>query len=103
MKHHQSNLVGTFLVLETTDHEHYRAGHIAAAVGNCYLIQFEKVEEPEEHPLPPHGVVRPRGAVPDLRELWPETCQFVREDMMRWIAWLNQPESPQGDPARWCT
>ena len=53
MKDHQSNLVGMFLVLEATDHEHYRTGHIAAAVGNCYLIQFDKVEDLEEHPLPP--------------------------------------------------
>jgi hypothetical protein len=53
MKDHQSNLVGTFLVLEATDHEHYRTGHIAAAVGNCYLIQFDKVEDSEEHLLPP--------------------------------------------------
>ena len=66
MKDHQSNLVGMFLVLESTGHEHYRAGYIAAAVGNCDLIRFEKVEEPEDHPLPPHGVVRSRGAVPDL-------------------------------------
>ena len=34
-----------FLVLNTTDHEHYRTGQIVAAVGNCYLIQFDKLEE----------------------------------------------------------
>ena len=76
MKDHQSNLVGMFLVLEATDHEHYRTGNIAAAVGNCYLIQFDKVEVPEQHPAA-NGVVHPRGAQPDLRELWAETCQFV--------------------------
>ncbi len=53
MKSQQPDLVGTFLVLDSTDHEHYRIGYIAAAVGNCYLIQFDKVEESEERPLPP--------------------------------------------------
>ena len=42
-----------FLVVESTGHEHYRTGHIAAAVGNCYLIQFDKMEESEAPPLPP--------------------------------------------------
>jgi hypothetical protein len=36
-----------FLVVESTGHEHYRTGHIAAAVGNCCLIQFDKMEESE--------------------------------------------------------
>ena len=45
MKSQQPDLVGMFLVLDSTDHEHYRIGYIAAAVGNCYLIQFDKVEE----------------------------------------------------------
>lgn len=49
MKSQQSDLVGMFLVLDSTDHEHYRTGYIAAAVGNCYL----KVEVSEERPLPP--------------------------------------------------
>ena len=44
-------IVGMFLVLDTTDHEHYRTGQIVAAVGNCYLIQFDELEE--DHPLPP--------------------------------------------------
>ena len=49
--HPGADLIGMFLVLDTTDHEHYRIGHIAAAVGNCYLIQFDKLEEKD--PLPP--------------------------------------------------
>jgi hypothetical protein len=36
----RSDLVGMFLVLNSPDHEHYRTGHIAVAVGNCYLIEF---------------------------------------------------------------
>jgi len=43
-----------FLILEATDHEHYRTGYIAAAVGNCYLIQFDDMEDPEER-KPPRG------------------------------------------------
>ena len=43
--HPGAGLIGMFLVLDTTDHEHYRIGHIAAAVGDCYLIQFDKLEE----------------------------------------------------------
>jgi hypothetical protein len=102
MKDHQSNLVGMFLVLEATDHEHYRTGHIAAAVGNCYLIQFDKVEDSEEHPLPPMELYT-------LDEL-SRTCENCgrkladlfknRADMMRWIAWLNQPEKPAGQSGK---
>ena len=43
----KDQLVGMFLVVESTGHEHYRTGRIAAAVGNCYLIQFDKMEESE--------------------------------------------------------
>jgi hypothetical protein len=35
MKDQQSHLVGMFLVLTSTDHEHFRVGHIAAAGGDC--------------------------------------------------------------------
>ena len=62
----EDQLVGMFLVVESTGHEHYRTGYIAAAVGNCYLIQFDKMEEPEYAPAAAHRVVRARGVVPDL-------------------------------------
>jgi hypothetical protein len=98
MKDYQSNLVGMFLVLEATDHEHYRIGHLATAVGNCYLIQFDQVEDSEEDLLPPMELYT-------LEEL-SRTCENCgqklanlfngRADMMRWIAWLNQPEKPAG-------
>ena len=98
----KDQLVGMFLVLESTGHEHYRAGYIAAAVGNCYLIQFDKVEEPEDHPLPPMELYA-------LEELC-RTCEDcgqklanlfkTREDMMRWIAWLNEPEKPAGQSGK---
>jgi hypothetical protein len=94
MKSQQSNLAGMFLVLDSTDHEHYRIGYIAAEVGNCYLIQFDEVEDPEKRPLPPMELYT-------LDEL-SQTCQNcgqklanlfrTRADMMRWIAWLNKPE-----------
>ena len=38
----KDQLVGMFLVVESTGHEHYRTGQIAAAVGNCYLITFDR-------------------------------------------------------------
>ena len=47
----KTNLVGMFLVLDTTDHEYYRTGEIVAAVGNSYLIQFDQPEV--DQPLPP--------------------------------------------------
>ena len=62
----KDQLVGMFLVVESTGHEHYRTGHIAAAVGNCYLIQFDKMEESEAAPAAAHGAVHARGAEPDL-------------------------------------
>ena len=51
MKDRHSDLVGMFLVLDSTDHEHYRTGQIVAAVGHCYLIQFDTLEAGQ--PLPP--------------------------------------------------
>ena len=73
----KDQLVGMFLVVESTGHEHYRTGQIAAAVGNCYLIQFDKMEESEAPPLPPMelcGAVHARGAEPDLCGLRTEAC-----------------------------
>jgi hypothetical protein len=91
-----------FLVLEATDHEHYRTGYIAAAVGNCYLIEFDNMEDPEEHSLLPSELYT-------LEELG-RTCENCgqklanlfesRADMMRWIAWLNQPEKPAGQSGK---
>jgi hypothetical protein len=102
MKSQMPNLVGMFLVLDSTDHEHYRTGYIAAAVGNCYLIQFDKAEDPEERPLPPMELYT-------LDEL-SGTCQNcgqklanlfkTRANMMRWIAWLNEPEKPAGESSK---
>ncbi len=45
MKSQQPDLVGMFLVLDSTDHEHYRIGYIAAAVGNGDAPDFVEVGE----------------------------------------------------------
>ena len=43
--HPGADFAGMFLVLDNTDHQHYRTGQIVAVVGNCYLIQFDKSDE----------------------------------------------------------
>ena len=98
MKGQQSNLVDMFLVLDTTDHEHYRTGYIAAAVGDCYLIQFDKVEDSEEHPLPPMELYTLEQLSRTCENCGQKLASFfkTREDMMRWIAWLREPEKPEG-------
>jgi hypothetical protein len=98
----KDQLVGMFLVLESTGHEHYRTGHIAAAVGNCHLIQFDKMEESEGPPLPPMELYT-------LEQL-SRTCEdcgqklvnlfATHADMMQWIAWLDQPEKPTGQSGK---
>ena len=96
MKHQHSDLVGMFLVLDSTDHEHYRTGEITAAVGNCFLIQFDKLTADQ---------VSPPMELCTLEEL-SGSCQScgqkraslfkTRADMERWIAWVEMPEKPKG-------
>ena len=43
-------IVGMFLVLDGADHEYYRVGQIVAAVGNCYLIQFDRLDLDQPQP-----------------------------------------------------
>jgi hypothetical protein len=93
-------IVGMFLVLDTTDHEHYRTGHIVAAVGNCYLIQFDKLEE--DHPLPPmelHTLEELSGTCQNCGQKLANLFK-TRADMVRWIAWLNKPEKPAGQSGK---
>jgi hypothetical protein len=102
MKDQQSHLVGMFLVLTSTDHEHYRIGHIAAAVGDCYLVQFDKLNDSADHPLPPMELY----TVEELSEVCENCGQKLanlfksRADMERWIAWLNEPEEPAGQSGK---
>ena len=93
-------IVGMFLVLDTTDHEHYRTGHIVAAVGNCYLIQFDKLEE--DHPLPPLELHTPEELSGTCQNCGQKLANLfkTRADMMRWIAWLNKPEKPAGQSGK---
>ena len=93
-------IVGMFLVLDTTDHEQYRTGHIVAAVGNCYLIQFDKLEE--DHPLPPmelHTLGELGGTCQNCGQKLANLFK-TRADMVRWIAWLNKPEKPAGQSGK---
>jgi len=89
-------IVGMFLTLDSTDHEHYRTGYIAAAVGNCYL---DKLEESEAHPLAPmelHTLEELSGTCQNCGQKLANLFK-TRADMMRWIAWLNEPEKPDGE------
>ena len=102
MKDQDSQLVGMFLVLTSTDHEHYRVGHIAAAVGDCYLVQFDALKASGDHPLPPMELY----TVEELAEVCENCGQKLanlfksRADMERWIAWLNEPEDPAGQSGK---
>jgi len=97
-----SDLVGMFLILNSPDHEHYRTGHIAAAVGNCYLIQFDKLEESEKYPLPPMELYTLEELIGMCENCGEKLANLfkTRADMMRWIAWLNEPEKPAGQSGK---
>ena len=85
-----------------TDHEHYRVGQIATAVGDCYLIQFDKLKDLEDHPLPPMELY----TLEELSEVCENCGQKLanlfksRADMERWIAWLNEPEEFVGQSGK---
>jgi hypothetical protein len=73
---------------------------IVAAIGNCFLIQFDKLEA--DQPLPPMELV----TVEELSA----TCQSCgqkrahvfncRANMERWISWLETPEKPGGESGK---
>jgi len=93
-------IVGMFLVMDSADHEHYRTGQMVAAVGNCYLIQFDRLEL--DQPQPPAELYT-------LEELSGscENCEQKRAnlfksraDMEQWVAWLNKPEKPVGQSGK---
>jgi hypothetical protein len=100
MKSPQSDLVGMFLVLDSTDHEYYRTGQIVDAVGNCFLIQFDNLAA--DHPPPAMELLT-------LEELSGvcENCGGKRAnlfksraDMERWIAYVEAPEKPGGESGK---
>ena len=102
MKNQQSDLAGIFLVLTSTDHEHYSTGHITAAFGNCYLIQFDKLKDSDDHPLPPmelYTLEELSGACENCGQKLANLFKS-RADMERWIAWLNEPQEPAGQSGK---
>ena len=100
MKNQPPDLVGMFLVLDSIDHEHYRTGQIVAAVGNCYLIQFDMLEA--DQPLPPmelHTLEELSGRCENCGQKRANLFKS-RADTERWIAWLNKPEKPAGQSGK---
>jgi len=89
----------TYAVLNSPDHEHYRVGQIVAAVGDCFLIQFDQAENTVDDPPPPLELY----TVDELSDSCENCGQKLtllfksRAEMERWIAWVNEPEKPTGD------
>ena len=73
----KTNLVGMFLVLDTADHEYYRTGQIVAAVGNCYLIQFDKLDA--DQPSPSMELVTLEELSGRCQNCEPEARQLVQD------------------------
>jgi hypothetical protein len=100
MKDLQPDLVGLFLVLDSTDHEHYRTGQVVAAIGNCFLIQFDKLKA--DHPTPPMELFTLEGLSGTCEDCGQKRASLFnsRPDMERWIAWLEAPEKPAGQSGK---
>jgi hypothetical protein len=83
-----------------TDGSFY-AGSIVEHRG-VYLIQFDKVEEPEDHPLPPMELYALEELCRTCEDCGQKLANLFKtcEDMMRWIAWLNEPEKPAGQSGK---
>jgi hypothetical protein len=89
-------IVSMFLVLDSADHEHYSTGEIVAALGNCFLIQFDGVELGQ--PLPPAELYTLEELSGTCKDCGQKRANLFRsrDDMEHWIAWLNKPEKPEG-------
>ena len=68
-----------FLTLDSTDHEHYRTGYIAAAVGNCLPHSVRQAGRVGGASASAHGAAHARGAERDLPELRAEARQLVQD------------------------
>ena len=100
MKKQPPDLAVMFLVLRYIDHEHYRTGEIVAAVGNCYLIQFDRVGDGSATaPMELHTLGELSATCQDCEQKLP-TLFKSRDDMMRWSAWLTKPEKPAGQSGK---
>jgi hypothetical protein len=102
MKNHQSDLVGLFLILDSSDHEHYRTGAIVAAVGDCFLVQFDNIDETGNGPLPPMELYTPEELSDTCESCGQKRASLfkTRAEMERWIAWANEPEKPEGQTGK---
>jgi hypothetical protein len=75
-------------------------GQIVGAVGDCYLIQFDKLET--DQPRPPVELY----TLGELSAIYQNCDQKLanlfksRDDMMRWIAWLTKPEKLAGQSGK---
>ena len=89
-----------FLVLDNADHEHYRTGEIVAALGNCYLIQFDRLEL--DQPQPPAELYTLEELSGSCENCGQKRANLFksRADMEQWIAWLNKPEKPEGQSGK---
>jgi hypothetical protein len=99
-KAHHSNLVGLFLVL-SPDHEHYRTGQIVAVVGDCFLVQFDSAKNTADDPPPPMELYTAEELSESCEDCGQKVANLFksRADMERWIAWIDEPEKPEG-PAK---
>ena len=93
-------IVGMFLVLDNADHEYCRTGEIVVAVGNCYLIQFDRLEL--DQPQPPAELYTLEKLSSSCENCGQKCANPFksRADMEQWIAWLNKPEKPAGQPGK---
>ena len=67
---------------------------------NCYLIQFDRLEL--DQPQPP-AVLYTLEELSSSCENCGQKCANLfksRADMEQWIAWLNKPEKPAGQPGK---
>jgi hypothetical protein len=100
MKDKQSDLAGLFLVLDSTDNEYCRTGQVVAAVGDCYLIQFDKPEEDDPpSPMELYTHAELSGTCQNCRQKLANLFK-TRVDLERWIAWLNKPEKRAGQSGK---
>jgi len=97
----KDQLVGKFLVLESTGHERYRTGHIAAAFGRIAASSSSTRWKSRRRLRR-----RPLYTIEELSRTCEDCGQKLvslfksRADMTQWIAWLNQPEKPGGQSGK---
>ncbi len=81
------------------DHGSYRVGQIIDALGNSYLVRFDKADASDDAPSQPMEL----HTLDELSRTCANCGQKLanlfktRAEMERWIAWLNEPEKPEGD------